>query len=204
MLRVRSDWVTWPLPNKAVLYSSLAEILPNSVPVLRIPEDLTELFPPTQNHSNYSVVLRNPQESPGILWVLQESVGDWEVLLVTFSLTQKKVWTFGIRSEMTSVTTIRLDALMSPTRSLLCVRTLRGRSLRHPSFVAAVHHSYIESTYSTISEVPSCKIVEAMLHVFTAQFMYSTIVVKTRIKPNFFVHIIVNAVSPHLNSKGRE
>ena len=41
--------------------------------------------------------------------------------------------------------------------------------------------------------------VEAMLHVFTAQFWYSRIIVKTMMKPNFFTHIIVNAVSPHLN-----
>ena len=46
----------WPLA-KNVIYSSLAGILSQSWGILR-----------------------NPGESSGILWVLQESVGDWEVL----------------------------------------------------------------------------------------------------------------------------
>jgi len=38
-----------------------------------------------------------------------------------------------------------------------------------------------------------------MLHsVFTAQFVSSRIIVKTTIKTQFFSHIIVNAISPHL------
>ena len=53
--------------------------------------------------------------------------------------------------------------------------------------------------YYTISEVPSCKIVKPMLHVFTAQFVHSRIIVKTTVKPNLFVHIIVNAASTHPN-----
>ena len=73
----------------------------------------------------------------------------------------------------------------------LCIRTLRGRSLRHPSFVAVLHHSFSEISYTStvphkISDVPTCIIAEARLHVFTAQFLYSRIIVKTRIKAQFF------------------
>jgi hypothetical protein len=62
--------------------------------------------------------------------------------------------------------------------------------------VAAVHHSITEINLY----------VQEMLHVFTAQFLYPRITVKSRIKTQFFAHIIVNAISPHLNLRftGRE
>ena len=35
--------------------------------------------------------------------------------------------------------------------NILCIRILRGRSLRHPSFVAVVHHSFTDIfTYYTV------------------------------------------------------
>ena len=38
-----------------------------------------------------------------------------------------------------------------------------------------------------------------MLHVFTTQFLYSGLIVKTTLKPKISAHIIVHAVSPHPN-----
>ena len=53
------------------------------------------------------------------------------------------------------------------TQVELCIRILWGRSLRHPSFVAVVHHSFTDLfTYYTVGEVPTCKNIEAMLCVF--------------------------------------
>jgi len=43
--------------------------------------------------------------------------------------------------------------------------------------------------------------VQVMLHMFSTQFLYSRIIVETRIKTHFFAHIIVNAISPHVGSK---
>ena len=38
----------------------------------------------------------------------------------------------------------RYRSMPLPQSITLCIRTLRGRSLRHPSFVAVVHHSFTE------------------------------------------------------------
>ena len=87
-----------------------------------------------------------------------------------------------------------------------------GGSLRHPSCVAAVHHSFTEinlyrsyilynfrSVYVHIRRRDVQAICSNLHHVFTAQFLYSRIIVKFRIKAPVFSHIIVNAISPHLN-----
>ena len=84
-----------------------------------------------------------------------------------------------------------------------------GGSLRHPSCVLAVHHSFTEidlhhsyilhnirSIYMHIRRRdPSSD----LHHVFTAQFLYSKIIVKIGINTPIFAHINVNAISPHLN-----
>jgi len=41
-------------------------------------------------------------------------------------------------------------------------------------------------------------IIDTMLHVFTAQFLSSRMIIKTTIKTQIFAHIIINAISPHL------
>ena len=87
-----------------------------------------------------------------------------------------------------------------------------GGSLRHPSFVAAVHHSFTEidlhrsyilhnirSIYVHIRRRDVQAICSNLHHVFTAQFLYSRIIVQIRIKTPVFAHIIVDAISPHLN-----
>ena len=83
-----------------------------------------------------------------------------------------------------------------------------GGSLPHPSCVAAVHHSlteinlnrsYILHSIRSIYVHIRRRDVQVICIVFTAQFLYSRIIVKIRIKTPFFKNIIVNAISPHLN-----
>ena len=85
-----------------------------------------------------------------------------------------------------------------------------GGSLRHPSFVAAVHHSFTEinlyrsyilhnirSIYVHVcrpSDFASC-----VYHPVPAKFLYFRIIVKIRIKTPNFAYIIVNAISPNLD-----
>ena len=86
-----------------------------------------------------------------------------------------------------------------------------GGSLRHPSCVAAVHHnfteidlhhSYILHNIRSIYVHIRRRDVQAICmrhHVFTAQFLYSKIIVKIRVNTPIFAHINVTAISPHLN-----
>ena len=85
-------------------------------------------------------------------------------------------------------------------------------SLRHPSCVAAVHHSATEINLyrsyildqkylCTYVHIRPARCSSDLHHVFTAQFLYSRIIVQIRIKIPVFAHIIVDAISPHLNLK---
>ena len=76
-------------------------------------------------------------------------------------------------------------------QGILCIRTLRGRSLRYPSFVAVVHHNFTDIVYrSNVAYVS-----------VATQFLYSRLIVEITVKPKFSAHINVHVVSPHLNPR---
>ena len=87
---------------------------------------------------------------------------------------------------------------------LLRIRTLRGRSLRHPSFVAVVHHSFTDIIY-VLHNMRSTYVQNHRSNVacvsITTQFLYSRLIVKIMLKSKISAHIIVYAVSPHPNPR---
>ena len=98
---------------------------------------------------------------------------------------------------------------VSQAKLMIMYPHFAGGSLRHPSCVAAVHHSFTEidlhrsyilhnirSIYVHIRRRDVQAI--GIMCLRTAQFLYSKIIVKIRINTPVFAHINVNAVSPHL------
>ena len=95
---------------------------------------------------------------------------------------------------------------------LLCIRTLRGARFAiravwqlyiHHNFTEIdLHHSYTLHNIRSIYVHIRRRDVQAICmrhHVFTAQFLYSKIIVKIRVNTPIFAHINVTAISPHLN-----
>ena len=90
----------------------------------------------------------------------------------------------------------------------LCIRTLRAspsklcgsctsqfyRDRSTPYLHTAQYQKYLHAYSSTRSS-------SDLHHVFTAQFLYSKIIVKIGINTPIFAHINVNAISPHLNQR---
>ena len=83
-----------------------------------------------------------------------------------------------------------------------------GGSLRHPSCVTAVHHSfteidlhhsYILHNIRSIYEHIRRRDIQAICIMCAAQFLYSKIIIKIGINTPVFAHINVNAIIPYLN-----
>ena len=55
----------------------------------------------------------------------------------------RPVWIYALHFHMFSDSALHSLTQIKHTE-LLCIRTLRGRSLRHPSFVVVVHQSFTE------------------------------------------------------------
>ena len=88
------------------------------------------------------------------------------------------------------------------------IRTLRGARFAirvvWQLYITVLQRSiYTVVTYCTrsiyVRAYSSTRCSSDLHHVFTAQFLYSKIIVQIRIKTPVFAHIIVDAISPHLN-----
>ena len=84
-----------------------------------------------------------------------------------------KFWCSPVRQRLSLVVFNFFSYSHCSPQSTLCIRTLRGHSLGHPSFVAVVHHSFTEINLYCISlrTTQYQKYLCAKTYVFTAQFM---------------------------------
>ena len=84
-----------------------------------------------------------------------------------------------------------------------------GGSLCHLSCVAAAHHSFTEINLYCSYILQNISIIYVHIHrhdvqaicimCLPPQLLYSRIIIKIWIKTLIFAHIILNAISPHLN-----
>ena len=95
--------------------------------------------------------------------------------------------------------------VVDATKSILCIRTLQGRSLLYPSFVAVVLLIFTDIIYvlhnMRSTYVQNHRRLRMYYVSVTTQFLYSRLIVKTKLKPKISAHIIVHVVSPHLNPR---
>ena len=95
------------------------------------------------------------------------------------------------------------------TQLIIMYPHFAGGSLRHPSCVAAVQHSFTEinlyrgyllHNFSSIYAHSRRRDVQAIcIMCLPPQFLYSRIIVKIWIKTPIFSYILLNAISPHPN-----